>query len=99
MGETTCLYDLGFLLQSARRSSRPLCLPPPASAWDQTNKVLFFDSATSPNAFWVPLTELNFAEGAAVMKLTMAGGSVYAGNAASRFEPANPFAFMPAQDK
>lgn len=30
------------------------------TVWDQKNKVLFFDSATSPNAFWVPLSELDF---------------------------------------
>lgn len=65
---------------------------------DQKNKVLFFDSATSPNAFWVPFAELDFSEGAPVKKLTMAGGKVYAGNAASRFETTEPFQFMPAQD-
>src|SRR5262245_44977608 len=67
------------------------------TAWDHKNRVLFFDSATSPNAFWVPLSELDFKEGAPVKKLTIAGGKVYAGNAASRFEPAQPFAFMPAK--
>src|SRR5262245_42202468 len=69
------------------------------TVWDQKDKVLFFDSATSPNTFWVPLAELDFSKGAPVMKLTVAGGRVYAGNAASKFEPAKPFAFMPAQDK
>jgi penicillin V acylase-like amidase (Ntn superfamily) len=69
------------------------------TVWDQKNKVLFFDSVTSPNAFWVPLSELDFKERAAVKKLTMAGGRVYAGNVASNFEPAKPFAFMPAQDE
>lgn len=64
---------------------------------DHQNRVLFFDSATSPNAFWVPLADLDFTEGAPVKKLTMAGGRVYAGNAASQFEPARPFAFLPAE--
>jgi penicillin V acylase-like amidase (Ntn superfamily) len=64
------------------------------TVWDQKNKVLFFDSATSPNAFWVPLSDLDFSEGAQVKKLTMAGGRVFAGNAASKFEPAEPFKFM-----
>jgi penicillin V acylase-like amidase (Ntn superfamily) len=67
------------------------------TAWDHRNRVLFFDSATSPNTFWVPLSELDFKEGSPVKKLTLAGGKVYAGNAASRFEPAQPFKFMPAQ--
>jgi penicillin V acylase-like amidase (Ntn superfamily) len=66
---------------------------------DQKNKVYFFDSATSPNTFWVPLAELDLKEGAPVMKLTAAGGKVYAGNAAHAFEPAAPFAFLPADAK
>src|SRR5262245_16222942 len=45
-----------------------------------------------PNAFWVPLAELDFSEGAPVKKLTMAGGNVFGGDAASKFEPAEPFA-------
>ena len=36
-------------------------------------------------------------EGAPVKKLTVAGGQVFAGNAASKFEPAEPFKFMPAE--
>jgi len=58
--------------------------------------VLFFDSATSPNAFWVPLADLDFSVGALSIKITMAGGKVFAGNSTSKFEPAEPFAFMPA---
>ncbi len=63
------------------------------TVYDQKNKVFFFDSATSPNAFWVPLSDLDFTKGAPVKKLTMAGGKVYAGNASSKFEPATPFTF------
>jgi penicillin V acylase-like amidase (Ntn superfamily) len=66
------------------------------TVYDQKNKVFYFDSATSPNAFWVPLSDLDFSEGATVKKLTMAGGKVYAGNAAARFEPAKAFSFAPA---
>ncbi|MEI9901620.1 MAG: linear amide C-N hydrolase [Hyphomicrobium sp.] len=40
---------------------------------DQKNLVYFFDSATSPNAFWVEFADLDFKEGAPVKKLTMAG--------------------------
>lgn len=63
------------------------------TVYDQKNKVFFFDSATSPNAFWVPLSDLDFTTGAPVKELVMAGGKVYAGNAASKFEPAKPFTF------
>jgi penicillin V acylase-like amidase (Ntn superfamily) len=62
---------------------------------DQTNRVYVFDSATSPNTFWVPLAELDFSEGAPVKKLTLAGGKVYSGDASGKFEPAEPFVFLP----
>ena len=41
------------------------------------NKVFFFDSATSPTVFWVPLAEMDFSEGASVKKLELAGGKTY----------------------
>ena len=58
---------------------------------DHTRKVVLFDSATSPNAFWVRLADLDFSEGAPVRKLTMAVGRVYAGNTAALFETTTPF--------
>lgn len=64
---------------------------------DQKNKVYFFDSATSPNTFWVPLADLDLKEGAPVKKLVTSGGKIYAGNAAKNFEEAKPFAFLPAK--
>jgi penicillin V acylase-like amidase (Ntn superfamily) len=63
---------------------------------DQKNLVYFFDSATSPNAFWVDFSDLDFKQGAPVKKLTMAGGKVYAGNVASKLEPAQPFQWLQA---
>lgn len=69
------------------------------SVYDQKNKVLFFDSATSPNAFWVPMSLLDLSKGAPVKSLTTAGGRVYGGNAARTFEVTQPFTFMPAKDE
>ena len=66
---------------------------------NQRDRVYFFDSATSPNAFWVPLADLDLKASAKVKKLTLAGGKVYAGNAAAAFEPAEPFTFLPASGK
>ena len=63
---------------------------------DQKNKVYYFDSATSPNTFWVNLADINFKEGAPVKKLTVAGGKIYSGNTADKFEPAQPFPFLNA---
>lgn len=65
---------------------------------DQTRLVTFFDSATTPNTFWVPFSDLDFRKGAPVKKLTIAGGRIYSGNAAASFEEAEPFPFLPAQD-
>ena len=63
------------------------------------NKVYFFDSATSPTVFWVPIGELDLKEGAPVKKLPLVGGQTYSGSAASKFEPSEPFAFLPAPVK
>jgi hypothetical protein len=55
---------------------------------------MYFDSATSPTVFWVPLSELDFKEGAPVKKLTLVGGKTYSGSAAAQFAPAAPFPFL-----
>jgi choloylglycine hydrolase len=64
--------------------------------YDQKNKILYFDSATSPTVFWVPLTELDFKEGAPVKKLTLTGDKTFSGSAAVEFQVAKPFAFLRA---
>lgn len=61
---------------------------------DQKNLVYFFDSATSPNTFWVPLADLDLKAGAPVKKLVVEGGKIYSGNTASQFVPAQPFAYL-----
>ena len=66
---------------------------------DHKNKIYYYDSATSPTVFWVPLAELDFKEGAPIKKLTLTGGKTYSGSAASKFEPAQPFEFLPGMAK
>lgn len=63
-------------------------------AADHRNQVYYFDSATSPEVFWVPIKELELKQGAPVKKLTLVGGKVYGGDAAGKFEPAKPFDFL-----
>ncbi len=63
---------------------------------DQKNKVYYFDSATSPDTFWVDLKDLDFSKGSPVKKLSVAGGKVYSGNTAKLFEEAKPFEFLKA---
>lgn len=63
---------------------------------NQKDKIYFYDSSTSPNVFWVPLSDLNLKKGAPVKKLSLTGGQIYSGNAVAHFEEAKPFAFLPA---
>lgn len=57
------------------------------TAIDHKNRVYYFDSATTPNTFWVKLDDLDFTAGGPERRLTMMGGKVYAGNVATQFEP------------
>ncbi|KAI8474376.1 MAG: nucleophile aminohydrolase [Monoraphidium minutum] len=59
---------------------------------DHGNRVLLFDAATSPNAFWVKMADLDLSEGAPVRRLPISGRT-YNGNTAPKFEPAKPFKF------
>ncbi|MFN9630201.1 MAG: linear amide C-N hydrolase, partial [Cyanobacteriota bacterium] len=63
---------------------------------DQRRRVLLFDSVTSPSVFWVSLDQVDLAPGAPVRRLPVAGGRVYAGETAAKFEPSPPFPFLPA---
>jgi penicillin V acylase-like amidase (Ntn superfamily) len=64
---------------------------------DQKNKVYFFDSSTSPNAFWIPLSDLDFKEGSSIQKLDLAMNRFYAGNPVKSFKAAKSFDFLPAK--
>jgi penicillin V acylase-like amidase (Ntn superfamily) len=65
--------------------------------YDEKQMILYFDSATSPNVFWVPISEMNLEAGAPVKKLTLVGDNTYSGNAASEFQNSDPFKFLPAK--
>lgn len=64
------------------------------TTYDQKQKILIFDSATSPTVFWVKLGDLNLNQGQPVRKLTVAGGRTYSGNASSQFVASEPFKFL-----
>lgn len=63
---------------------------------DQKNLAYYFDSATSPNTFWVNFSKLDFKEGAPVKKLTASQGEIFNGEVSAQFVPAKPFAFLGA---
>lgn len=64
------------------------------TAADHKSLIYYFDSATTPNTFWVDLADLDFAAKAPVQRLEIAGGRVYSGNAAKSFTPQKPFAWL-----
>lgn len=64
---------------------------------DQKNRIYYFDSSTSPNIFWVDLSDLDLTEKGEVKKLTVAGGEIFSGNAAKKFVAAKPFEFLQAK--
>ena len=95
------------MLSAMRSIGTPLGVSAPKKAnlssslwrtvWNQTDQVLYFDSATTPNTFWVPFSELDFSADAEVKKLPMDDGEVYAGDASDKFVATEPFEFMPAK--
>ena len=89
-----------------RNASAPLGITTPgkpnvaSTIWrtvhDQKDRVLYFDSATSPTVFWVPLEKIDFTAGAAVKKLPLKRGETYSGDASGGLVPAEPFVFLEA---
>lgn len=92
-----------------RNASAPLGITTPgepnvaSTIWrtvhDQKARTLYFDSATSPTVFWMPLEKLDFTAGAAVKKLPLKAGETYSGDASGSLRPAEPFSFLKATPK
>ncbi len=61
---------------------------------DQKNKVYYFSSTLSPDIFWVSFKNLDFTACAPVKKLPLTSGQIYSGDAANKFEVAEPFHFL-----
>ncbi len=54
----------------------------------------FFESAFSPNVFWVDLDKLNLADGASVRKLDLLNRPIIAGEASALFLDSKPYTFL-----
>ena len=65
---------------------------------DSKNLVYFFESAITPNTFWVNLKDANFSEGAPVKKLSISEGQIYSGNTIKDFKESSPFKFLRVGD-
>ncbi len=64
---------------------------------DQKRKIYFFESAVTPNTFWVNFKDIDFsAETGKVMKLDLGKDQshIYSGNAVKDFQVAKPFRFL-----
>ncbi len=63
---------------------------------DHKRKLYFFESALTPNTFWVDLKKLDFSPRAAVLKLDLGKDqrNVFAGEVSKDFKPAKPFQFL-----
>jgi penicillin V acylase-like amidase (Ntn superfamily) len=92
-----------------RNASAPLGITTPGkpnvastiwrTLYDQKDRVLYFDSATSPTVFHVPLEKVDLATGAPVMRLPLKGGDTYSGDASGALRPADPFPFLEAKPR
>jgi penicillin V acylase-like amidase (Ntn superfamily) len=68
------------------------------TTYDQKDRILIFDSATAPSAFWVEVDKINLNVGQPVRRLNASGGRIYSGDVSNQLEPAQPFAFLAAKE-
>lgn len=63
---------------------------------DHKHLLYSFESALTPNTFWVDLKKIEFSEGGAVRKLTLGENqsNTFAGDSTDRFTVAEPFEFL-----
>lgn len=64
---------------------------------DHKRRLYFFESALTPNTFWVDLKDIDFSkETGKVMRLDLGPDqrNVFAGNTVKDFRPAEPFVFQ-----
>ncbi len=100
---------IASVLSVIRNASAPLGIKTPGkpnvastiwrTVYDQKALVLYFDSATSPTVFWVPLEKFDFAAGTPVKRLPLKGGETYSGDASGAFRPAEAFPFLEAKPR
>jgi len=61
---------------------------------DQKNKIYFFESALTPNTFWVEFKGIDFSSTGKVKKLSISNNETYSGNTADKFVETKPFRFQ-----
>ncbi len=61
---------------------------------DQKNLVYYFETALTPNAFWVDLKKIDFSEKSGVKKLDLSDHKTYSGETSAAFVTSKPFKFI-----
>lgn len=64
------------------------------SVADQKNLVYYFETALTPNCFWVDLKKVDFSEKAGVRKLDLSNFKTYSGEVSSDFKKSKPMEFL-----
>lgn len=64
------------------------------SVADQKELVYYFETALTPNTFWVDLKKIDFSEKADVLKLDLSDNKTYAGEVSAEFKKSKPFQFI-----
>jgi penicillin V acylase-like amidase (Ntn superfamily) len=72
------------------------------SVVDHKRKLYFFESALTPNTFWVDLSAIDFSAETGTVRMLDLGSNqdhTYSGNATKEFKNAKPFEFLGARDE
>ncbi|MCY4779308.1 linear amide C-N hydrolase [Sphingobacterium sp. UT-1RO-CII-1] len=64
------------------------------SVADQKNKVYYFETALTPNTFWVDLKKFDLSENAKTMKLDLTNHATFSGLSNDNFKESKPFTFV-----
>jgi choloylglycine hydrolase len=64
------------------------------SVADQKELVYYFETALTPNIFWVDLKKIDFSEKAGVRKLDLSSGQIYSGEVSQKFKESKPLQFL-----
>ncbi len=61
---------------------------------DQKNRVYYYESAISPNIFWIDLKKIDFSKGQKPRKISLKGHPIMAGDQSGAFIAAEPFKWL-----
>lgn len=64
------------------------------SVADQKELVYYFETALTPNTFWVDLKKVDFSEKASIKKLDLSGSKTYSGEVSAAFKNSKPLIFL-----